>query len=77
MFAGDIVGTMAGSLSRGPAPFTADPGQAEKSLRRVAALEFDRVLFGHGAEIPDALGELRNLLRHPESGPSNSMQDGA
>jgi glyoxylase-like metal-dependent hydrolase (beta-lactamase superfamily II) len=65
LFAGDIVGSMAGSLSRGPAPFTADAGEAEKSLERVAALEFDRVLFGHGAEIPDPLGELRNLLRHP------------
>jgi glyoxylase-like metal-dependent hydrolase (beta-lactamase superfamily II) len=65
LFAGDIVGSMAGSLSRGPAAFTADAEQAEKSLQRVAGLEFDRVLFGHGAEIPDPLGELRRLLRDP------------
>jgi glyoxylase-like metal-dependent hydrolase (beta-lactamase superfamily II) len=71
LFAGDIVGSMAGSLSRGPASFTAHAEQAEKSLQRVAALKFDRVLFGHGAEIPDPLGELRNFLRHPESGPSD------
>ena len=71
LFAGDIVGSMAGFLSRGPAPFTADAEQAEKTLRRVAALEFDRVLFGHGAEIPDPLGALRTLVRHPDSGPSD------
>ncbi len=70
LFAGDIVGSMAGSLSRGPAPFTADADEAERSLRRVAALEFDRVLFGHGAEIPDPLDELRNLLRQTELRPS-------
>jgi hypothetical protein len=29
------------------------------------------VLFGHGAEIPDPLGELRNLLRHKELQPSD------
>jgi glyoxylase-like metal-dependent hydrolase (beta-lactamase superfamily II) len=70
LFAGDIVGSTAGSLSRGPAPFTADAAQAENSLQRVAAMEFDRMLFGHGAEVSDPLGALRNLL-HPESTPSD------
>ena len=71
LFAGDIVGSMGGSLSRGPAAFTADPNQAEKSLHRVEALEFDRVLFGHGAEIVEPLGALRSFLRHPELGQSD------
>jgi glyoxylase-like metal-dependent hydrolase (beta-lactamase superfamily II) len=71
LFAGDIAGSTAGSLSRGPASFTADPGQAEQSLQRIAALEFDRVLFGHGAEVPDPVGALRDLLRRSESPPSS------
>ena len=71
LFAGDIVGSVGSSLSRGPAPFTADPGVAEESLRWIAGLEFDRVLFGHGGEIPDPLGALRGLLIQATSGPSN------
>lgn len=69
LFAGDIVGTMAGRLTRGPAPFIADPEEAERSLRRVAGLEFDRVLFGHGDEVEAPVRELRSLLG-AERGPS-------
>jgi glyoxylase-like metal-dependent hydrolase (beta-lactamase superfamily II) len=69
LFAGDVVGSIGGSMSRGPAPFTADAELAEKSLQRVASLDFDRLLFGHGAEISDPLAELQNLLRHPEPRP--------
>ena len=71
LFAGDIVGSAGSSLSRGPAPFTADPVLAEKSLGWIAGLEFDRVLFGHGDEIPDPLGALRSLLIATKSGPSD------
>ncbi len=71
LFAGDIVGSVAGLLSRGPTSFTADAEQAERSLQRVAGLAFDRVLFGHGAEIPDPVGQLRSFLRQTESGPSD------
>jgi len=62
LFAGDIIGAMAGTLSRGPAQFTADPEEAERSLRRVAGLEFDRVLFGHGAEMENPVRGLRRFL---------------
>jgi glyoxylase-like metal-dependent hydrolase (beta-lactamase superfamily II) len=62
LFAGDIAGSMAGRLTRGPAPFIAHPEEAERSLRRVAGLDFDRILFGHGAEIQDPVSELRSLL---------------
>jgi glyoxylase-like metal-dependent hydrolase (beta-lactamase superfamily II) len=66
LFAGDVIGSMAGMLSRGPAAFTAVPEEAERSLRRVASLEFDRVIFSHGAEIQAPVRELRSLLS-PES----------
>jgi glyoxylase-like metal-dependent hydrolase (beta-lactamase superfamily II) len=62
LFAGDVIGSMAGTLTRGPAPFTADPKEAERSLRRLAGLEFNRVLFNHGAEIQAPTHELRSLL---------------
>jgi glyoxylase-like metal-dependent hydrolase (beta-lactamase superfamily II) len=69
LFAGDIIGSMAGTLSRGPAAFTADPDEAERSLRRVAGLEnFDRVLFSHGAELEDPVHQLRNLLNAKQPG---------
>ena len=61
LFAGDIAGSTAGSISRGPAPFTADAAEAERSLQRVADLEFDRVLFSHGEEVADPIEALRRL----------------
>jgi glyoxylase-like metal-dependent hydrolase (beta-lactamase superfamily II) len=69
LFAGDVIGSMAGALSRGPARFTADHDEAERSLRRVAGLEFDRILFSHGDEIQHPGQTLRRLLRD-ERGPS-------
>lgn len=71
LFTGDIVGSIEGLLTRGPAPFTADAARAETSLQRVAALDFDRVFFGHGAEVPDPLAALRAFLRRPEPGRPN------
>jgi glyoxylase-like metal-dependent hydrolase (beta-lactamase superfamily II) len=62
LFAGDIIGSMAGTVTRGPAPFMADPDEAERSLRRVAGLEFERVLFSHGPEVGDPMSQLRSLL---------------
>jgi len=71
LFTADIIGSIAGTLSRGPAPFTADPEEAERSLRRVVGLEFERVLFSHGAEVADPVRDLRGLLnaeRPPSKG---------
>ncbi|SDL80356.1 MBL fold metallo-hydrolase [Arthrobacter sp. ok362] len=62
LFAGDAVFTDAGALKRPPGAFTADPVQAEESLRKLSLLEPDRMLVGHGAEIPDPAGALRRLL---------------
>jgi glyoxylase-like metal-dependent hydrolase (beta-lactamase superfamily II) len=71
LFAGDVAGTMAGTLTRGPAAFTADPAQAERSLRDVANLPVDRVLFSHGDEISEPIAAIRRLLADP---PANSRR---
>ena len=73
LFAGDAVGSIAGTLSRGPAAFTADTDLADQSLHRIASLECDRVMFSHGGEIPDPMRALRNLLgdtTHERSAPA-------
>ncbi|MBT2586428.1 hypothetical protein [Arthrobacter sp. ISL-95] len=36
LFVGDAVGIMNGAMVRPPAPFTADPVEAEASLRKLA-----------------------------------------
>ncbi|MEO6578388.1 MAG: MBL fold metallo-hydrolase [Candidatus Limnocylindria bacterium] len=63
LFAGDLVGTMVGTLMRSPAAFTQDAGLAERSLQRVAELHYDRVLFSHGGEISEPMDALRQLVR--------------
>jgi glyoxylase-like metal-dependent hydrolase (beta-lactamase superfamily II) len=63
LLVGDIVGNQNGSLSRAPAPFTADAVEAERSLRKVAGIGFDRLLTGHGAELPDGTNALRELVK--------------
>jgi glyoxylase-like metal-dependent hydrolase (beta-lactamase superfamily II) len=62
LFVGDAVGTAGGVMSRPPEQFTADAARAEESLLRLSLLEPDRMLFSHGPEIPDPVGELRRLL---------------
>lgn len=62
LFAGDCLFTDAGALGRAPEAFTADPAQAEESLRKLSVLEPERMLFSHGPEIPDPVGALRRLL---------------
>lgn len=62
LFVGDTVGAMAGVVARPPAPFTADAAQAELSLRKLSELAPRRMLFSHGAEVPDAVAQLRELV---------------
>ncbi len=62
LFVGDLVGSSDGRLERAPAPFTADAAQAELSIRKIADVEADRVLFAHGAEIDHPQQALRVLL---------------
>ena len=67
LFVGDAVGTMNGVMVRPPAPFTADPVEAESSLRKLSEVSHNRMLFSHGAEISDANARLRALLDQPSS----------
>ena len=64
LLVGDLVGVMGGTLSRAPGVFTADAAAAEKSLHRVGALNLDRVLFSHGAELADGPVALKALADH-------------
>ena len=49
-------------MRRAPEQFTADSAAAEESLLKLSLLEPDRMLFSHGPEIADPVGELRRLL---------------
>jgi glyoxylase-like metal-dependent hydrolase (beta-lactamase superfamily II) len=55
---GDLVGTRNGRLVRAPAPFTADPAEAELSLHRASLVDFTELHPSHGAR------SNREALRH-------------
>ncbi|ASN20274.1 MBL fold metallo-hydrolase [Arthrobacter sp. YN] len=69
MFVGDTVGVMDGTMVRPPAPFTADPAEAERSLWKIADMSPDRMVFSHGAELRDAGSRLLALLEEPSVAP--------
>jgi glyoxylase-like metal-dependent hydrolase (beta-lactamase superfamily II) len=48
-----LLGSVDGALSFGPPAFTADAVRSRASLERVARMGVDRLLFSHGAEVPD------------------------
>jgi glyoxylase-like metal-dependent hydrolase (beta-lactamase superfamily II) len=62
LFIGDLVGSADGTLAFGPAAFTADPALSRMSLRRMADLETDRILFSHGGEVSAPGAAIRQLL---------------
>jgi glyoxylase-like metal-dependent hydrolase (beta-lactamase superfamily II) len=62
LIVGDCLGTTDGELVRAPERFTADPEQAEQSLRRLLALRGARMLFGHGPELSRPWEALDVLL---------------
>ncbi len=62
---GDLVGNEHGTLTRAPAPFTADATQTERSLQRICQIPFDRLLTAHGAELPHGPAALRALIDAP------------
>jgi len=64
LLVGDLVGALDGTLSRAPAVFTADAATADESLRRVARLDVNRVLFSHGGELADGPAALKVLADH-------------
>jgi glyoxylase-like metal-dependent hydrolase (beta-lactamase superfamily II) len=67
LFAGDVAGTATGMLTRGPEQFTADPDEAERTLRALATMEWDRIVFSHGPEVADSLDALRTLVSERDS----------
>jgi glyoxylase-like metal-dependent hydrolase (beta-lactamase superfamily II) len=48
LFAGDVATNMSGRIRRPPKPVTPDMPTNEASMRRLAELDFDTVVFGHG-----------------------------
>jgi glyoxylase-like metal-dependent hydrolase (beta-lactamase superfamily II) len=48
LFAGDVATNLAGRVRRPPKPVTPDMRTNEASMRRLAEMEFDTVVFGHG-----------------------------
>jgi glyoxylase-like metal-dependent hydrolase (beta-lactamase superfamily II) len=60
---GDLVGSVDGKLLFGPPAFTADAARSRASLRRVAGLGVERLVFSHGAEVSDPNGAVQELLR--------------
>jgi glyoxylase-like metal-dependent hydrolase (beta-lactamase superfamily II) len=61
---GDLAGNEAGRLTRAPAVFTADAAEAERSLHRVATLDFTHLYPSHGD--PTDRQTLRDLVRTPD-----------
>ena len=70
LFAGDIAGSMGGVLTRGPEQFTADATEAGRTLRAVARLPWERLIFSHGDEVSDPRGDLQRLLAESDAPPS-------
>jgi hydroxyacylglutathione hydrolase len=61
-FAGDTLRYDGKSLSTGPAPFTLDPARERESIRRIAMLDFDTLLVGHGVPLrPGASVQVREF----------------
>ncbi|WP_281451228.1 MBL fold metallo-hydrolase [Paenarthrobacter nitroguajacolicus] len=62
LFAGDVVGTMTGEITRAPSQFTADAAMAEESLKKLDELRADRMVFSHGPELTDPGTRLHRLV---------------
>jgi glyoxylase-like metal-dependent hydrolase (beta-lactamase superfamily II) len=60
LFAGDLLRWDGASLSEGPQAFSIDVAASWKSIRKIATLEFDTLLIGHGMPLrPNALAKVR------------------
>jgi glyoxylase-like metal-dependent hydrolase (beta-lactamase superfamily II) len=62
LFIGDLVGSADGVLTFGPSAFTADSESSRRSLRRMADLAPDRILFSHGGEVSRPGPAIEDLL---------------
>jgi glyoxylase-like metal-dependent hydrolase (beta-lactamase superfamily II) len=60
IFAGDILRSDGKTLTAGPAGFTLDPAVEQESIRKLADLDFDLLLVGHGKPLrPQAAVKVR------------------
>jgi len=62
LFIGDLVGSVDGVPTFGPAAFTADSESSRTSLRRMVDLAPDRILFSHGGELSHPVRAIEDLL---------------
>jgi glyoxylase-like metal-dependent hydrolase (beta-lactamase superfamily II) len=61
-FAGDTIRYNGKTLTPAPPPFTLDPARQDDAIRRIAALEFDTLLVGHGVPLrPGASAKVREF----------------
>jgi glyoxylase-like metal-dependent hydrolase (beta-lactamase superfamily II) len=61
-FSGDTVRSDGKSLFEGPTGFTLDIPRSRDSIRKIATLEFDTLLMGHGKPLrPDASAKVREF----------------
>jgi glyoxylase-like metal-dependent hydrolase (beta-lactamase superfamily II) len=62
LFAGDTIRSDGKTVSEGPTGFTMDMHQSRESIRKIASLEFDTLLIGHGKPLrPDAAVKVREF----------------
>ena len=61
-FSGDTIRWDGKSLSEGPIGFSMDIARSRESIRKIAPLEFDTLLVGHGVPLrPDASAKVRDF----------------
>jgi glyoxylase-like metal-dependent hydrolase (beta-lactamase superfamily II) len=64
LFCGDTLRFDGSSIGRGPAQFVMDPVQEQRSILRMAELDFDTLLVGHGVPLrPDASSRVREFAK--------------
>lgn len=61
LVAGDALFNQDG-LSRPPERFNADQAQTDESIRKLTAIDIDRIVFGHGDPIDEGAAEALNRL---------------
>lgn len=69
LFVGDVAGTMQGHLVLAPEQFTGEAAEAMLSLRKLASVEFTRLVFSHGDELPNPARELAQLIARSDTHP--------
>jgi len=63
-FAGDILRFDGTAVAEGPSRFTMDPERSHRSIRKIALLDYDILLPGHGVPLrPDASVKVREFAR--------------